>query len=140
MKKPISLYLGIGFILMAITLVIFFVPRMGEEITTLQYTKLGIVLASQVILILNLIIMSRTKHLFSLLTTTSLTFFWFLINLVVTLVISEMQPLITWVVVIFLIYLAIMLILTFVGNNIGDDMAKERALQEENKKKNLYKK
>lgn len=142
MKKSISLYLGLGLITIAITLAIFFIPRMGEfeSITCLQYTKLGIIIASQVILFLNLILASTRKNMFSVLSTTSLTSFWFLINLVITLAFTEMQALITWVVVLFLLYLAVLLILTFFGGAIGDDMVTEKSLQEENKKKNLYKK
>ena len=138
MKKASTLYLGIGFILVAITLIIFFVPRMGEldAVTTLEWTKLGIVLASQVILIMSMVISSCKSSMFSVLSVTSLSTTWFIINLIVTFVSGTMEGLIVWTSVIFLIYLAMLLFTSFAGNTIKEDEAREKKLMEESKKKN----
>jgi len=142
MKRTSILYLALGLILMAITLLIFFVPRMNElgEVSNLQWTKLGIVLASQVVLMLSLILLSRSKSMFLILSMSSFTSIWFIINLVVTLLVQTMQSLILWVSIIFLIYVAILLFMSFAGNTVKADEDRDRRLMEESKKKNLYKK
>ena len=142
MKKATGLYLGLGLIMVVITLIIFFVPRMNEldAVTTLQWTKLGIILASQVVLFGSLIMLSNSKSMFSIFTVSSFTTTWFLINLILTLVINTMQTLIIWISVLFLIYVAILLFLSFAGGTIKADEDRDRRLMEESKKKNLLNK
>jgi len=142
MKKATGLYLGLGLIMMVITLIIFFVPRMNELdlVTTLQWTKLGIILASQLVLFGSLILLSNSKSMFSIFTVSSFTTTWFLINLVLTLIINTMQSLIIWTSVLFLLYVAILLFLSFAGGSIKADEDRERRLMEESKKKNLLNK
>ena len=142
MKKAGGLYLGIGLIMMAITLIIFFVPRMNELhlVGGVEWTKLGIILTSQIIFVVSLIVLSRSQSMFSIFTISTISTFWFIINLIVTLVIRTLEPLIIWTSVIFLIYVAILLILNYAGGAVQLDEARERKLMEESKKKNLLKK
>ena len=142
MKKATGLYLGLGLIAIIITLVIFFVPRMEEleAVYTIEWTKLGIILASLVIMFLALIISSKSKSTFTILSISSFTTSWFILNLILTLFISTMQALIIWTAVLFLIYVAILLFLSFAGGTIKADENRERKLMEESKNKNLLNK
>ena len=140
MKGSSSLYLGLGLILVAITSIIFFVPRDFEYISSLEFAKFGIIIASQLVLIGNMMMMANKKSIFPVVTIMPLTSIWFIVNLVLVLLINTMQNLIVWTSVLFLVYIAITLILSFFSNHIGDDLKKEKKIQEENKKKNVYKK
>ena len=112
MNKFAKLVLSVGSIIIAITLIIFFVPNFGDAKTELQYAKLISVLVSEIVVILGYLYLSKGRTVFVNAGLSSMLLVYFVINLVLSLLVSKIELLITFSSIVLLIVLAIALFIT----------------------------
>ena len=115
-KKSIAT-LVVGLLVIAITLVIFFIPRIGDERETVEYIRLGFIIASQVIVMGVVLYTGSRGSVFLTAGLTSTMTLYFIINLVGILLLTSIPNIITFGIVLNLI-VAIIVIVFVTANTI----------------------
>lgn len=124
MNKGMRLSIYVGVLLMAITLIIFFVPNFGEEKTDMQYAKLGFLILSEAVVIASGIFLAKGKNTFLGAGLTAVMALYFIVNFLFIVTMNNINLLITCALVLNLMLVILVLVIVHANSQL-DKKSKE---------------